>query len=78
MIAGSQTADSRNRVAAIVSIVGIGFRLQFKQICSGGPIFAISQSWETGIKEPVFFAGTVGKVSAMNTNALLQAPHGHG
>jgi hypothetical protein len=38
MIAESQPDDSGNRLAAIVSIVGISLPLEFKQIISGTPI----------------------------------------
>jgi hypothetical protein len=43
LIAESQSSDTGNGLAAIVSISGISFPLQFKQICSGKPISAISQ-----------------------------------
>jgi hypothetical protein len=46
LMSESQSSDSGNRLAAIVSRAVISFPLHFKRIRSGMPISAISQQWE--------------------------------
>jgi hypothetical protein len=46
LIAESQTADSRNRLAATESIAGISLPLQIKQVSSDMAISAIRHKWE--------------------------------
>jgi hypothetical protein len=73
LIAVSQSADGRNRLAAIVSIVGISLPLQFKQISGGTPISAISQKREAycGYKsQSQFPVENAGKLSLVYLNGL--------
>jgi hypothetical protein len=71
--AGSQSADGRNGLAAILLIAGMSFPLQFEQISSGMPISAISQWRETYCRhksQKRFTAGNAGKLSDKNVNWL--------
>jgi hypothetical protein len=82
---GSQSADGRNWLAAILLIAGIGFALQFEQISGGVPISNISQWWEAYCRyksQNRFPAGNAEKLSAINVNgpsaisSLQQVPCG--
>jgi hypothetical protein len=46
LIAGSQSADSRYKLAAIEPKEGISLPPQVKRISSSVPIYAISQYWK--------------------------------
>jgi hypothetical protein len=67
-----QITDSRNRLTAIVSIAGRSLHLQFKQISSCMPIFAISNNGKAHccFNQKRLPAGNAGKLSAMNVNGL--------